>query len=263
MKLKIKWQPLGWRRPAWPALSVIALLLTVSVHTTEAETTLPSSGTLSINTENIPPVSTPAGTGFEDLIARELYRRLGYDVKFHILPAERGLVNVNDGIDDGILSRVGGMSDRYPNLVQIDENVSSTDYVAFSRLADVRLTSWQSLTPYTVAIVNGWKIFERNVTNTRSLTKVRNVEQLFTLLDIGRVDIVLFSRLSGLQQITNLKLKGVHVLETPLAIRKKYFYLNRKHRALAARASDVLKDMKADGTFQKYYDLVIAPLANN
>jgi len=222
-----------------------------------------TSNRLSIPRENIPPISTNDATGYEDLLARELYKRLGYDVEFHLLPSERIFVNVNKGIDDGFLSRIGGLSKTYPNLVQIEESVVTTDYVAFSRLANVQLAGWQSLKPYTVAIVTGWKILENNIKDVQSLTKVENIEQLFRLLDSGRVDLVVMARMPGLQIIKDHGLKGIRVAEPPLAQRKKYFYLHKKYQDLAVRASAVLREMKADGSHRRIIDSVLKQLLIN
>jgi polar amino acid transport system substrate-binding protein len=215
-----------------------------------------------INSEPFPPLSTVEGTGFEDLLAKEMYRRLGIEIDINMVPSERGLVNANAGIDDGTLSRVGGMSSKYRNLLQIEEIAVERDYVAFARRSDIRIDGWSSLKPYDVGIVNGWKILERNIKDVRSLTKVRQPMQLFQLLELGRVDVIVFARYSGLQMIHDLGLKGVEVLEPPLASRATYFYLHKNHQGLVPRAAAALREMKADGTYRRLYDRIIGPLAS-
>lgn len=37
-------------------------------------------------------------------------------------------------------------------------------------------------------------------------------------------------------------------------------YLNRKHAALVPRVAQALVDMKADGTYKRFYDLHLKPL---
>lgn len=242
------------------ALPITALLSLVPWRAA-AESMTPK--TLTINTEQVPPKSTNDGTGYDDLIAKEMYKRLGIDIIFNHLPSERVLVNVNKGLDDGLLSRVGGLAHKYRNLVQIEESVERLDFVAFSRKTDVRLAGWESLKPYTVGIITGWKILERNIKGVQSLTKVRNADQLFTFLDLDRVDLVVLARLPGLQMIKDRGLKGFRVLEPPLATRETYFYLHKKHRNLASRASAALRDMKADGTYRRIIDHAIKPLLIN
>ena len=69
------------------------------------------------------------------------------------------------------------------------------DFVVFARGGIEFIPGdWSSLEPYDVAIINGWKILEKNVLATRSLTKVRDPQQLFDLLSQGRVDVVVYER---------------------------------------------------------------------
>jgi len=248
------------RRTIAAAFSITAL---TSLYCWTAAAEPATSTTLTITSSSLPPISTSDGTGFENLIAKEMFRRLGIEITFNILPAERTLVNLDKGYDDGTLSRIGGLAGKYKNLTQIDESVVTTDYVAFSRKKDIQLNGWDSLKPYTVGIITGWKILERNIKGTRSLTKARNAEQLFSLLDLDRVDLVIFSRLSGLQLIKDRGLKGIQVLEQPLARKDKYFYLHKKHRELAVKAATTLQEMKADGTLQRTIDQAIKPLLTN
>ena len=218
------------------------------------------SSPLIINTEHYPPISTKDEDGFEDLIAKEMFKRAGVDIVLNYLSSERVLVNVNQGIDDGLLSRVGGMARVYPNLLQFEESVIKADYIAFSRRKDIRIDGWDSLKPFHVGIINGWKLLERNISGTQSLIKVKNSKQLFAVLDKGRVDLIIFSRYSGLQIVKDLGLIGIRVLEPPLATRDRYFYLNKKHKSLAVRASAALREMKADGTYNQIFDKVIKPI---
>lgn len=215
---------------------------------------------LRLNTENYPPYSKPDGTGFEDLIAKAVFGKLGITIELNFLPSERVLVNANSGIDDGILARVGGIATRYPNLVQFEEPVLTRDYVAITHRNDIKISGWQSLKPYHIAIITGWKLLEHNIKNVKSLNKVKNSKQLFSVLSAKRVDIIVFSRLSGLQILKDRAIRGMRILDPPLATRKSYFYLNKKHGNLLGPASAALRAMKADGTHQRIYDQVVKPL---
>lgn len=216
--------------------------------------------TLVLNTEHYPPYSKTDGSGFEDLVAKALFRRLGISIELNFLPSERVLINANLGVDDGILARVSGIAKKYTNLVQFEEPVLTRDYVAFARRTDIKIVGWESLRPYHIAIITGWKLLETNIKNTKSLNMVKNAKQLFSVLNAGRADVVVFSRLSGLQIIKQRGVRGVRALDPPLATRKSFFYLHKKHRNLIDPASAALRAMKADGTHQQIYDQVVKPL---
>lgn len=214
----------------------------------------------SLNSGHGPPLATDEQDGFVDTLEREILRRLGHDVVIQRVPAERSLLNVDTGIDDGNGPRIAGLTRLYPNIRQVSEPIMTYDFVAFTRDVDFVPTNWDSLRPYDTAIINGWKILEKNVVGTRSLTKVRGPEQLFALLMQGRVDVVIFEKWEGLHLIRELGLEGVRMLDPPLAQRDMYLYVNQKHEALLAPMAETLRQIKADGTYQSIFDDVLAEL---
>ncbi len=215
---------------------------------------------LTISASNAPPYVTPQRTGLEDRLFTEVFRRLDIEVRIYDVPAQRGLVLLNDGQDDGTLARNPGMSKRYPNLVQFSEKALDREYLVYTTLPDIEVAGWDSLAGYSVGIVNGWKILERNITAARALTKVRDGAQLFRLLNEGRVDLVVFNRWGGLYLLRELAIKGVRTIEPPLARREVFFYLHKRHQELAQRASEVLREMKQDGSYQRLVEEALGPL---
>jgi len=203
-----------------------------------------------INSPLHPPAVTKKHDGFEDRLAMELFSRMGFKPEINIVPAERGLINLNQGIDDAILSRVAGLSKLYPNIVRITEAANERKYIAFTR-NDIAIKAWADLKDYDVAYISGWKIFNTNVTKYRSLTKVRGPEQLFYLLDKNRVDVVLYGQAAGQWMIKKLKLENITPVYPPLANKQKYFYLHKKHAHLVPKANETLRNIKTDGTYDK------------
>jgi len=217
---------------------------------------------LSISASNAPPYVTPQRTGFEDRLFTEVFRRLGIEVRIYDVPSQRGLVLLNEGQDDGTLARNPGMSKRFPNLVPFTEKALDREYMIYTTRPDIEAAGWDGLAGYSVGIVNGWKILERNITAARSLTKVRDGAQLFRLLNEGRVDLVVFNRWGGLYLLRELAIKGVRTLEPPLARREVFFYLHKSHQELIPRASEVLRGMKQDGSYQQLVDETLGPLTS-
>ncbi len=221
-----------------------------------------SANSLTLSASQSPPYHTPDLKGLEDQIALEIYRRLGYSVTIYDAPAARALILLNDGIDDGALARNPNMQQRFPNLVQFSEHVLEREYVAFTKSPWVKIDGWESLENYTVGIVNGWKILERNITNSKDLIKVRDGTQLFKILDAGRVEIVVFNKWGGLQLIRDLDLKDVRPVMPSLAAKKVYFYLHKRHADLAEDASEILRELKRDGTYDRLTQETLNPLNN-
>ena len=206
---------------------------------------------LVLNSADGPPFSKPDQTGIIDGVLKEAFHRLGIEISIIAAPAERALLNASEGNDDGTFSRIAGMSEKYPGLIQVPEKIVDFEFVAFSRTLDMATNGWATLQPYDVAIITGWKILEENIKNTRSLHKVRNEQVLFNLLARDEVDIVVYSRLGGGATIREMGLQNIKVLEPPFAVREMFLYLNVKHAGLVAQVSESLKKMKEDGAFQR------------
>src|SRR3989344_512852 len=76
---------------------------------------------LVLNNPMAPPLTNTQGTGFIDQLLQEIARRAGVRVRLVVLPAERGLINANAGIEDGDLNRIAGLEHTYPNLMRVPE----------------------------------------------------------------------------------------------------------------------------------------------
>jgi polar amino acid transport system substrate-binding protein len=109
------------------------------------------------------------------------------------------------------------------------------------------------LKDYDVGILTGWKILERKITGTRSLVKLETAEQLFSMLDKERIDVVVVEKLMGLYFIKTMRLDGIDVLQPPFLEGEWFLYLNKKHESLIPELTAAIKSMKADGTYQRIF----------
>jgi len=204
------------------------------------------------------PYTTPDRKGFLDQLMAAVFRELGLQAELLIYPTatERGMLNANEGIDDGLAMRVAGLEKQYPHLIRVPEPVIVNDFVAISTRHHFATTGWDSLLPYAVSYIIGWKVFEQHAPKARELTRVRDAEQLFTLLARDRTDVVLYERWQGLAQTRAMGLK-VRVMEPPLVRTPMYMYLHRKHAALVPRVAQALARLKHDGTYARIHDATL------
>jgi polar amino acid transport system substrate-binding protein len=228
-------------RTAFGCLIIVAVLCGTGVF----------AGTLVLNTAEEYPLSTADGRGIEDLIISEAFRRVGVSVEIAHLPAERALVNANKGIDDGTFVRIAGIERIYPNLVRVRERITEFEFVAFAREPSIKIRDWNSLRPYSIGIITGWKILEAKIVGASLLTKVSSPEALFSLLERGRADIVVYDRTQGIAMMRKLGIAGVRPLSPPLAKQDMFLYLNRRHEDLAPKLESSLREMKRDGSFSR------------
>jgi polar amino acid transport system substrate-binding protein len=203
--------------------------------------------TITVSTNN-----TPLDRKALQELSQEAFRRIGVDFKLVSLPSERSLHSANQGEVDGEGLRVAGLSSQYPNLVQVPERYIGVSFVAFAKDATIKLDNgWDSLKPFSVTFITGWKMFEANASGARVVNKVDKPEQMFRMLDGGRVDLALYTRADGIALTRSLGLASIAPLFPSLKEVDMYLYLNKKHEALAPKLAQALKDMKADGTYNR------------
>lgn len=239
----------------WHLMTLLALALTGNASLAANEPTL----VLSDPTEA--PYTTKAGDGFFDIIVGEAFRRAGLRLKLVKLPAERGLINANAGIEDGDLSRIAGLEKIYPNLVRVPEKLIVMDFVAFARQGTPTEASWAALEPFSVGHIKGWKIFENNLRPTTQITTADDPEQLFTLLDKNRIVVALYDRWMGTALAKHMHIQNVRVVEPPLAEREMFIYLHQRHADKVPAIAAALRAIKAEGMYTKVCREKFAPLA--
>lgn len=209
--------------------------------------------TLVINSSYYPPFTTPEQNGFIDLLYKELGKRTGLTFKIQSLPAERALSNANSGIDDGDVCRIAGLDKTYPNLVRVPEAVLDYKMKVFSRSVDFTVKGAESLKPYDVGILTGWKIIERTVVGTRSLSSVETVDQLIKMLQNQKVDIIVIEEMQGRAMMEKMGYTKLKILEPSLLEGDWYPYLNKQHADLILSITAAIRSMKQDGTYQRLY----------
>jgi len=206
---------------------------------------------LVLNTDGAPPHSRADGTGFEDRIVTEAFRRIGVVVRLVRLPSERALQNANQGVDDGNYVRIAGLTRLYPNLVMVPEPMSSFPFTAFTRAPSLKVAAWGDLRGRQVASVTGWKLVERSLKDVAELQLVRDEEALFALLDKGRAEVVVAGLHTGRATIRRMGYTGMRAQEPPLANPPMFLYLHKRHAALVPKLAQTLRQMRADGTLER------------
>lgn len=209
---------------------------------------------LTISTNN-----TPLDRKALQALSEEACRRAGIDIKFVSLPSERSLVAANQGDVDGEGLRVAGLDDSYGNLVRVPERYVSISFVAFAKDPALSMAQgWDSLKSHRVAFIHGWKMFESNAVAARVVNKVDKAEQLFQMLEHGRIDLALYTLADGVALARKMGLQGVVALNPTLKDVDMFLYLHRRHAALVPKIAAALREMKADGSHQRILAAIAA-----
>lgn len=200
---------------------------------------------------------TPPLSDFYYQVLSEAARRMGdVSVNFEVLPAERSVDLVSKGVNDGECCRIPAVINKvYDNVSFCSESFVSVRFNAFAKDADLPIKSFADLKPYSVGTVRGWKIAVIKVHEVEPAIEmvVTSPEQLFEMLDGGRVDVGVMAYASGLKAISDLGLNGIHALEPALLEVPLYLMLAAKHAALVPRFDEAVRKMKQDGTVERLY----------
>ena len=208
--------------------------------------------TLRLNTA----FSGPVRAIFEGVV-KEVCARNNLKVKVQAPSAERALQQANSGADDGDGPRIAGLSEIYANLIQVPEKVVDVEFSAFSK-KDIQIKDWESLKPYRVGILIGWKILEANIVGTKSLRKVKDAKTLFKLLENDRIQVAVINKVDGQAIIRRENLKNIKLITPPLAVREMFLYLHKKHKDLVPQIAASLKELKDEGAYQQISDRALA-----
>jgi len=183
-------------------------------------------------------------------VLSEAYQRLGIKVHIDAFPAGRSLIMSNNGDVDGEVYRVKGIEKTYENLVMVPVAVNQVEVVVFTKGVTFSVTGWDSLKPYTIGIRRGSTFIEKKTIGMK-VKPVTKIEQLFLMLDLGRNDVIVTSRLAGLMAMKELNIKGVHILEPSIVTKNVYHYLHKKNSHLLSDISGVLQDMENEGRIKE------------
>jgi polar amino acid transport system substrate-binding protein len=236
--------------PSWLCLAVLVSALP---HVAAAAPPV-----LTLNDTNEPPYTTEDHTGFLDVVAGEAFRRAGVELRLVKLPAERGLLNADQGVDDGDLTRIAGLEQQYRNLIRVEEKLIDWEFAAFSRNTTI-VAEWPVLRGLSVGHIKGWKIYETNLAGADRVTTVDDPAQLFRLLVLNRIEVGLYERWLGLALLKQLGTTDIRSLSPSLATREMFIYLNKRHAALASAIADALRALKREGFYARTYRATIAP----
>lgn len=199
-------------------------------------------------------------------VLKEAYRRIGVQLSFKELPAERALIESNAGRSDGDLMRVEGLEATYPNLVQVPVAIVYVEGVVFAKTVKFAVSGWDSLKPYKIGTRIGLK-FAENGTAGMDVTKSANMVDSLRNLEAGRVDVVVLPRIAGMEALKEGRLTDLTPLEPPVATTALYPYLHKKHLPLVPQITEVLKKMEKTGELEalraKETAKILAAIAQN
>ena len=208
---------------------------------------------MTLNSGTAEPFINADGSGFYGELVKEVFSKLDIDAKVIRLPSGRSIINANKGIDDGVIARTKGFEKKFKNLIRVPVPILKFKFVAYSLDKKIDVKNWDSLKPYSVGFIRGWRIYEKNVVDTKKLTLVQNAEQLFKLLLNKRTDLILFEYYRGSWWNKHLNAHA-YLIGSPIVEKDMFIYMHKKHAALVPKISKVLTELIKNGGYQRIKD---------
>ncbi len=178
-------------------------------------------------------------------IMQTAYEKIGIEAIIQYSPPERAIQLANAGHTDGELFRSVMINGKFSNLVMVPIPITHTDVVVFTKKNKFSVQGWESLKPYRIGVERGFKLVEAKTEGMT--TQSASLEQVFQMLDAGRVEVVVATKLGGADMIRALQLKGISMLSPPLEKDMVHHYLHKKHQELVQKLTETLEIMKKTG----------------
>lgn len=195
-------------------------------------------------------------TEMAEKVMIEAYRRLGMTMEVREFPGERALQTANEGKVDGELYRKGDIAETFTHLIKIPVVISSADFVVFVKDKSISAYDWNALLPYRVGYKRGVKSVEMNLVKGTKSEPVSSTDQAFKKLDVGRNDVVISPKITGLVLLSQLGITGVTLLDPPLLSIQLFHYLHEKHKGLVPKLTATLQQMEKEGVIQNIHKQV-------
>jgi len=140
-------------------------------------------------------------------LLHDICSRAGYTLKLEPLPGRRATLMALSGAIDGEVARIAPYAADHPPLVRVDPPYYGLTTGIFVRKGfSTVVRSVDDLATLHVGVVGGEVHAELAARHARSVLDVGTYDQLYKLLDAGRVDVVIDTGISGDAEIRRLGL---------------------------------------------------------
>lgn len=200
----------------------------------------------------VPPKSSDAQRA-EKLI-NNIFNQLNYDCSFEYFPVERcDQVLLNEQVD-GMAAKPVEELVYFKGFPVVWESFLDIPFKVYYKNKSLKTISWSELEKYKCVSIIGLKIINQKMPNAvkkRNLYTVASYLQAVKMVEAERMDFAILVESITDEIIEKEKITSVKKFDTLIASTPIYLLLSKKHKNLAPKASEVLKQMKKDGSYYK------------
>jgi polar amino acid transport system substrate-binding protein len=187
------------------------------------------------------------------LILTEAYRRIGYDIELRGYPGARAIAEANRGATDGEVVRLKRVLNNFPNLRVVPELLLEAETSVASKDPNIKVTGWDTVHKYSATTVRGYKSIERRMKD-QSQNLTNTVQSALLMLQYDRVKILVLNKFDLVKGLRDHNYPEIKIIEPPISKVSLFHMVHKSREELIPRISQILKEMKADGS----YDQIVA-----
>jgi len=189
---------------------------------------------------------------------RAVYAKLDIKLEFEDVPGKRALALSSSGELDGEIQRIPNLSRDYPTLVQISPPINYIEPSVFSKTLHFDVRGWDSIRDFSIGIVRGVGSSEAGTRGMADVTATTSLESMIRMLDADRFDLMVTDLFSGRVAVKKLNLDSrIRALSPPIERIYIYHYLHERHRDLAKRVGEVIRQMEASGELARLREKLV------
>ena len=146
-----------------------------------------------MSVQGYPPVVSPDGDGYLNVVLDELFLRSGLKYKLVKSPARRGLADADDGSLDAVITPIPDHSLNFPSLLVVPEPILPLRFGGLYIRDDIVVARPEDFFNYRVAYLRGWIQAERLLHGHERSEQLRDAVLMMNMLALDRVDVVFFA----------------------------------------------------------------------
>jgi hypothetical protein len=192
----------------------------------------------------------------EQDVAEAVFRQVMRNLKVNVVidavpPARANMLNLSAAVA-GEVARIESYGAKNPSLIRVEPGHYYLTSVAFARKdSGIKLAGVADLAQYKVAHIRGVQHSTDIVKDLPFMRESNNSESLFSLLEAGRVDVVVTTGVDGRMMLQQMQLTDQIEPVAELARRELFVYLNPGFKQWQQPISLELQRMKASGDLAK------------
>ena len=183
-----------------------------------------------------------------EAIFLQAMRNLQVSVEVEAVPPARANMLNLTGAVAGEVARIESYGEKNPALIRVEPGHYYLTSVAFARKDHgIKVTDAADLAQFKVAHIRGVQHSTDIVRDLPFMRESNNSESLFSLLEAGRVDVVVTTGVDGRMMLQQMQMADAVEAVAELARRELFVYLNPEFKQWQQPISLELQRMKASG----------------